>query len=165
MGNYFCHLGNPDAEGFSVSNGGTSVFVAVLCLAGQEIATSDWQKQLLAWISTHDRHVMGNGNTGFDLSELGWQAERVEEQKQFLLFIIERARLRTDWEKLSYDPPMGRVVFALDKFEALVKGFELKHCQNTPLQWVVEPPRPLTRCETHGIFTHSEGCVICNDEM
>ena len=37
MGNYFCHLENPDAEGFSVSNGGTSVFIAVLCLAGHEI--------------------------------------------------------------------------------------------------------------------------------
>jgi len=165
MGNFFCHLDNPDAKGFSVSNGGTSVFIAVLCLAGHEVATDDWQKDLLAWISTHDRHVMGNGNTGFDVSEMGWSINRYDEQKRFLLLLTERARLRTNWEKLPYDPPMERAVYALDKFDALINGFERKHCQNTELQWMVAPSQPLLHCATHGIFTHSEGCVICNDEL
>ena len=165
MGNYFCHLDNPDAEGFSVSNGGTSVFIAVLCLAGHEVAIDDWQRDLLVWISTHDRHLFGNGNTGFDLAEMGWQKERVDEQKQFLLLLTERARLKTNWEKLSFDPPMERAVFALDKFDALVSCFEDKHCQNKELKWSIEPNRPLAQCKIHDIFIHSEGCVICNDEL
>ena len=165
MGNYFCHLDNPDAEGFSVSNGGTSVFVAVLCLAGHEVATKEWQKDLLVWISTHDRHVIGNGNTGFDLSEMGWQTERYEEQKLFLLLLTERARSKTNWEKLPYDPPMERAAFALDRFDKLVQGFDREHCRNMELQWSVEPVRPFIRCTAHDIFMHSEGCVICNDEL
>ncbi len=165
MGNYFCHLDNSDAEGFSISNGGTSVFIAVMCLAGHEIATNDWQKDLLTWISTHDLHVIGNGNTGFDISELGWQAERFDEQKRFMLQLTERARLKTNWEKLPYEPPMDRAVYALDKFDALVHTFELEHCQNTELQWMIEPKRPLIRCPMHDIFFHSQGCVICNDEI
>lgn len=165
MGNYFCHLDNPDAEGFSVSNGGTSVFIAVLCLAGHEIATDDWQKSLLSWISTHDRHVMGNGNTGFDVAEMGWNLSRYDAQKRFLFLLTKRARLRTNWRKLPYDPPMERAVYALDKFDALINGFERKHCRNTKLQWMVEPNLHPLRCGIHDIFTHSEGCVICNEEL
>ena len=165
MGNYFCHLENPDAEGFSVSNGGTSVFIAVLCLAGHEIATEDWQKDLLAWISTHDRHVIGNGNTGFDVSEMGWFVDRHDEQKRFLLLLTARARLKTNWQKLPYDPPLERAVYALEKFDGLVNGFKRDHCRNTGLDWTIEPNRPLHRCSVHDIFIHSEGCVICNDEL
>lgn len=165
MGNYFCHLDNPDAEGFSVSNGGTAVFVAVLCLAGSDVATHDWQKELLVWISTHDSHVMGNGNTGFDLSELGWHTERYVVQKQFLLLLTNRARSKTNWEKLPYDPPLERAVFALDSFDILINGFDRMHCRNLALEWTVKPMRPFVRCATHGIFIHSEGCVICNDEL
>ena len=165
MGNYFCHMSKPDSEGFSISNGGTSVFIAVLCLAGHEIAITGWQKELLAWISTHDRHVIGNGNTGFDVSDMGWHTDRYQEQKQFLLLLTARARLKTNWEKLSYAPAIERAVYALDKFDALVNGVERKHCQNTELEWHIEPSRPLLRCFIHDIFIHSEGCVICNDEL
>ena len=98
------------------------MFIAALCLAGHEVAAKDWQKELLAWISTHDRHVIGNGNAGFDIAELGWQSERFIEHKRFLLLLTERARLKTNWDQLPYHPPMERVVNALDKFDALSRG-------------------------------------------
>ena len=99
------------------------------------------------------------------MAELGWTTERYDDQKRFLLQLTERARLKTNWDKLPYDPPMERAVYALDKFDALVDGFGREHCKNTELDWVVEPSRPLIRCPVHDIFTHSEGCVICNDEL
>ena len=153
-----------DPENFlQLSNGGMSVLIDVLSLAGTSLANSNWEKECITWIATHDQGVFGLGMVGFDIDDIAWSidCEEFERQKSFLLKVFARAHSKEDWHILDYEPP-----YACEYLPKLGKLLESYKCQNVEMkEWddKLFPDIIGETCSKHGVFLHIGGCVLCND--
>ena len=59
----------------------------------------------MVWLAEHDQEVFGSGMVGFDLDDIGWEAEQFRVQQGFVLRMIDLALQMHRWDELSYDPP------------------------------------------------------------
>ncbi len=149
-----------------MSNGGTEVLADVLALAAVNLAYSEREIYLAVWLSAAlDQEVSGRGCAGFDLQQdFPWSLTSFEQDKLFLLLLINGARAKTGWNKLSYTPSVELLSFNLDALENLVKRFERDSINlEAEPYWVnslisINPKR----CPRHECFTHEEGCVVCH---
>ena len=151
----------------SMSNAATEVLADVLALAAANLARSDREIYLATWLSAAlDQDMPGRGGAGFDLQQdFPWNLTTFEQDRMFLFLLINGARSKTGWSKLSYTPDEERLSFNLDAFENLVKRLD-----RSSINSAVEPcwvnsivslhPR---RCPQHECFMHDEGCVMCHN--
>ena len=51
----------------NMSNGGTSMFINVLCLSGGRLAETESQKRLMVFLAEKNQNVCGIGTVGFDI--------------------------------------------------------------------------------------------------
>lgn len=152
-----------DARGatLKMSNGATSVLLSVLLLAGASLAETDWQRDLVMWLTSHDQSVVGGGTVGFDRREIAWTKDGFAEQKQFLLKMIDAALNKHRWDALSYDPPL--VADNLTTLKSMVEEFQFP-ATGCPAEFPpLLKPAELTKCTTHQIYLHEVGCYICLD--
>lgn len=167
MGNLITHRAlDPDLQlAVDLSNGGTSVLLSVLLLAGSHLARDPWEHRLLLWLATHDQTIVGSGMVGFDLGELAWTGEGFAEQKRFLLETIDLARGRHGWEKLGYEPPFAAGY--LEQLRRLVVAFEPEHVGVVPprASWSWPADRSeFPRCAEHGVVRGwFDNCLLCDD--
>lgn len=110
-------------EWLSISNGGTTVFLTVLGLSGSRIAITDKEKELLIWIIEHDQTVYGLGNAGFDIAEMPWDCMNYEDERRFIIKVINSAKQKIGWETLAYQPSEDRIFSYLDSFQRLISCF------------------------------------------
>jgi hypothetical protein len=151
-------------ESLKMSNGGTSVFLSVMLLAGSDFAKSEWEKLLMYWLAEKD---IGGGVVGFDIADIPWRSSTFCEQKQFVLETIGRACQRYRWDALEYDPPL--VPHYLAVFRDLVEEFsETFIGESVEWNFIVEP-QGLQRCAVHNVYLHRlnpdplKCCLLCND--
>jgi hypothetical protein len=104
-----------------IGNGPTAALLSVLLVSGAELAVSNWEQELLAWLGEHDQSVFGSGVVSFDLDEIAWDRERFGEQQGFLLAMIDLALVRFRWERLVEHP--AQMSDALRRLRRLVEGF------------------------------------------
>ncbi|MFF5258357.1 hypothetical protein ACFY4C_05385 [Actinomadura viridis] len=165
MGNRFTAYGTRVPEDvLYLSNGSTDVFFDVLTLAGCALAATPWQRNLVLHLA--DGHRLGRGVHGFDLSELPWTEDWMEE-KAFLLEVIDKAITRYGWERLAYHPPYARD--DLRRYRAMVEGLPAP----VPVRrsaargdWrVPPPPASLARCAVHDIYQGLLGCRLCDPDL
>jgi len=150
--------GSAGGPGLRLSNGAAAVFLDVLAPAACELARTGFERGF-ALLVCNAR--IGSGNDGFDLDELPWSGEW-EDERAFLLRVIELARTRFGWELLSYEPPFVDVYLA--EYERLVQDYR-------PPVGSVEPARmwdpapedaAFRRCLRHGLFLGDyTDCRLC----
>jgi hypothetical protein len=162
MGNLVIYAHRPDLPALQMSNGLTSVFVAVLSLAAAELAEDDQQREIAAWIASRDQGVYGLGIVGFDVGDLPWRPETFALDRAFVLRVIEAALAQRGWERLGYQPREDWIRESLEGFRTLVEAFDVTHaCWES---WGFgDRPERLVLCPKHGVYLHLEGCVLCND--
>jgi hypothetical protein len=171
MANYVS-LDKLDLPDLQMSNGGTTVFLSVLLLAGSDLASNDWQKTLMVWLAEKDQGVIGSGIVGFDLSQIKWDTASFLEQQSFLLSVIDLALTRYRWEALGYKPgPDTNQPWVLDylrEFKTLVQEFKPEFIEARDWDFYVQEIS-YQKCPKHQIYLHSlksdplECCLICND--
>jgi hypothetical protein len=152
-----------DAAGLSLklNNGGTSVLLSVLLLAGSDLAQSEWERELMTWFAGHDQAIFGLGVVGFDVHEIAWTRAGLQEQKAFVLKMIELALTRHRWDALGYDPPYAHEYLAtLRKLIEAVTRDSIRPDTNWQSQ---ARPEVLAKCARHEVYVHAWGCLICND--
>lgn len=152
-----------------MSNGMTSVFISVLALSGTELAVTGNQKRLMVRICEADQ-ICGIGTVGFDVCSLPWERETLEEDKAFMLRVIEGAKNKAGWEKLDYEPSEERLFPFLDRFGRLIKRVTADDIDDEEIKkWYgySKSDDPMyngfPKCEKHGVFLTCLGCVVCND--
>ena len=157
-----------DDDSLVMSNGGTDVFVNILALSGAVIARTESEKQLMVYLSEQDQ-IVGRGCVGFDIIEMPWDKETFEEDKKFIIKVINGARNRIGWEKLDYSPNEEIVLRYLDTFENLINRMTADDIREDSLNdWLSksEADDPVycdfPRCEKHNTFLTCFGCQICN---
>ena len=109
-----------DDDSLVISNGGTDVFINILALSGAVIARTESEKRLMVYLSEKDQ-IIGRGCVGFDIVEMPWDKETFEEDKKFIIQLINGARNKAGWERLDYSPNEELVSYYLDTFENLIK--------------------------------------------
>ena len=147
-----------------MSNGATDAIIAALCLAGADIASTDWERNVMQWIAAHDQTILGRGSAFFDISDLGWTSTDFDAQHTFVLSVLDRALTHRGWDALPYSPNAEIVDGMLTRIRQLVTEFAHDHCDDSPLQWPTDPPSSFDRCDPHGVLMHAHGCPICNDD-
>jgi hypothetical protein len=148
-----------------MQNGLTGVVISLLALSGSALANSEREKDLIVWLASHDQAIFGRGVVGFDLSEIPWTIEQFGEEKNFLLNVIERAKSKQDWARLTYEPREDWVINSLDKLYQMIAHFGEKDIDvQAALSWQAERPTERIVCPKHNVLEHSYGCVVCNDE-
>lgn len=151
---------------FHVSNGLTSVFIETLCLAGADIANENYQKDIMIWLAQRDWIILGAGFEGFDIAEINWSKELFEQQKEFILKVIDLALKKKNWELLDYTP--HEMVFTtLSEFRDMVLSFQKENIALDEQIGVFDFDGDIDRyekCIKHKVYKHFQGCVVCNNE-
>ncbi len=62
-------------DDLNMSNGGTSVFINVLCLSGGRLAETESQKHFMVFLAEKNQNVCGIGTVGFDIVDMPWDKE------------------------------------------------------------------------------------------
>ena len=157
-----------DDDSLVMSNGGTDVFINILALSGAVIARTESEKRLMVYLSEKDQ-IVGRGCVGFDIVEMPWDKETFEEDKKFIIKVVNGARNRIDWEQLDYSPNEEIVLRYLDTFENLINRMTVDDIREDSLNdWLSksEADDPVycdfPRCEKHNTFLTCFGCQICN---
>ncbi|MCA9174310.1 MAG: hypothetical protein KDB14_07460 [Planctomycetales bacterium] len=165
MANWISNSRNAQSVDVDMSNGATDVIIASLCLAGADIAVTNWQKRSLQWIAAHDQSIMGRGCVSFDVADLGWTTIDFDAQHRFMLQVVDRALMHHAWDKLPYSPNAEIVDDMLTRIRKLFCEFTIKNCTNDALEWPLAPPTSIDRCAAHGVFMHAHGCPLCNESQ
>jgi hypothetical protein len=126
------------------------------------LAGTEWERDLVQWLAEHDQTVFGLGVVSFDLDEIAWTRDAFDDEKAFMLAMIDLAGKRHRWEVLPYDPPFaGQHLAAL---RALVERFQVEHVvDGQTWSWRFDERERDERCPTHAVFVHGAGCPICRD--
>lgn len=150
-------------KSLKMSNGLTSVFIAVLALNASHLARTDREIQFAIWLASRDQAVVGIGTVGFDLRDMPWSVAHFEAEKGFLLRVIDAAKAKHLWERLDYEPREVWTLASLQKFRELIEDFTEAFIEAGEIEPDNEPGPP-EKCPIHHIYLHWAGCVICNDQ-
>jgi hypothetical protein len=146
---------------FVVDDAGLTQAVSAILLAGSDMATTAWERELMTWFAEHDQSVMGPGLIGFDLDEIAWQPERFQEQQGFLIRVIDAAMARHRWESLRAEPALAPE--QLRRLRELVQSYRVEYVEPAK-RWVWNTPADrIWKCPVHNVYCHGQGCQICND--
>lgn len=155
-------------EVIQMSNGLTSVFIETFCLGGADLATENFQRDLMIWFGQRDWAIMGMGVEGFDISEIIWNNEEFDNQKKFILDVIDSVSKKKNWEKLSYNPNEDFLFGRLDVFRRMIHSFKIEMIEQDDWEYGIfdfdGEIDKYDKCEKHNIYKHWNGCVICNNE-
>lgn len=156
----------PDIPPLCMSNGLAAVFVSVMAISASMQATTDRERRLAVWLASHDQVVYGRGVVDFDLAEIPWAMETFESDKHFLQLAAGAALSKRGWDRLDYNPREESVCACLKQFLGMLGEFSSEHV-NPPEEFVWafgEDPDRFEPCSKHGVYLHSKGCVVCNDD-
>jgi hypothetical protein len=146
-----------------MSNGWTSVIMAVLALSACDAAELAWEKRFAQQMVYTDQSYRGRGTVGFDISEIGWNPEGFEEQKQHVLKVIDKAINEHRWKDLSYSPPPEMTKGFLKQFRDLIGAFQQQHIVPEHTWSLDDKDLDISLCLRHHVYLNIAGCIICND--
>ncbi len=159
---------DPPDEIISISDRGTDAMLNILLLAGAALAQTDHQKRLMVWLAEHDRKA-GGGNGGFYLEDMPFVAESFEQDRQFMVNVVDAASRKTGWEKLYYKPNEEHLRPMLGWFRKRFMRLKFSDIKPDAYDfWLGEMDEDdpalngFPCCKEHGIFLSWIGCQICN---
>ena len=113
----------PVEEWLSMSNLGTDCFFELLVNVSDGMEMTNDQKLLIEFIANQKEiNNVAAGTAGFEIEEdMPWGKRTLQEDKQFMLKLIEKAKDPESWKNLDYIPNADIVVPWLDKFADMIK--------------------------------------------
>ena len=157
---------DPPEERVSISDTGTNVLLTVLVLAGSALAETDSQRRLIVWLA--EQKLNEGICRGFSLSDVPWDAESFDADRQFMVRTTDAASQKTGWLTLNYWPNAKALMPMLGWFR---KGFvRLRAADINPAvlpDWLAgqeddDPVRcGFPRCKKHKTYLTWNGCIAC----
>lgn len=75
---------------------------------------------MIVWVLEKNQSVVGIGTVGFNICDMPWDPEKLEEDKKFIISVLNGIRNRMGWETIDYSPNQEMLKSCIDKFESLV---------------------------------------------
>lgn len=160
---------SPDDElDLTISNIGTAVFINVLCLSGGRLAKTESQKRFMVYLAERNQEFMGLGVVGFHIVEMPWVKDSFEEDKNFMLSMIDGAKNKLGWETLDYEPNEEVVFEYLEAFRKLIERMTVDDIEEKYLtEWLSQGTADdpvncgFPKCEKHDTYISIAGCQVC----
>lgn len=156
------------------SNGCTDVLLTVIGLSGSKSAQTGDEKNMIIWLMEKDQSAVGMGTVGFDISEMPWKKAYFENQKHFMLQVLDAAREKTGWETLEYNPNEEIIFNRLSILKDMFRAIQVEDIdEELTWQWLEDETiggnsslkREYPICKEHGILLSIWGCIACNDYL
>jgi len=166
MSNIITNVRVSEKDYLQMSNSTTDVFIDVLIISGSFIAQTHWQKELIVFLSLNDQEIKGLGCVGFDIYELGWKVDIFEDQKSFLLNVIDSALKKMNWEVLNYEPNEELIFTNLKRFREMIINYSIKFVEyEDALKWNNDfKTLEFKKCDKHKVYMHPYGCKLCHSQ-
>ena len=174
MSNMICFSFGSDKnamkDNLNMSNGGTSVFINVLCLSGGRLAQTQSQKRFMVFLAEKNQSVCGIGTVGFDIVDMPWDRDSFDEDKEFMLRVIEGARRKLGWETLGYEPNEEFVAQYLNMFQKVTERMTANDIiEGTLTEWLSQADETdpvkcgYPKCKKHDAYICVHVCQVCTD--
>lgn len=161
-------------DSLAMSNELTDVFIDYLILSGSQLAISESEKRMVVFLAEKQQAIVGMGTIGFEIIEMPWKSDSFENDKAFILYMIQHARAlsleQSVWEQLGYKPNQKLLEYALNCFEILIKRMTINYIdEKNLLEWLSasEIADPINsgfpKCPKHKVLLSFLGCKFCND--
>jgi hypothetical protein len=154
----------------TMSNGGTSVFINAFGLSGSRIAKTEHEKTLITFLLEKDQSALGLGMIYLDIGDMPWDYNNFENDKTFILSVIEGMKNKSGWETLSFTPNEEFLNQYIQQFEEMILQMEKSDINTGNInKWLKESKAddPANRffplCDIHNVFLTIHGCHVCND--
>jgi len=152
----------------NMTNIGTAKFINVLCLSGGRLAKTESQKRFMVFLAERNQCFMGLGLVGFDVVDMPWAKESFEEDKKFMLDVIDGVKNKLGWETLDYEPNEEVIFGYMDTFRKLIDRMTVDDIDENYLKdWLAttDPDDPVNcgfpKCEKHDAYISVAGCQVC----
>lgn len=158
-----------------LTNAGIDWAMDCLVVSGSELAKTDSEKRMIAFLSERNTSALGLGVAGFELPDMPWKAESFEADRAFLIRTAEYAKevmQRPETQQmLGYSLKPERLNECMDEFIALFRCMTadliVPEAESDWFQWL-EPDDPtlngFPKCCRHGVLYGCFGCKICLDQ-
>lgn len=160
----------PDDGSLTMSNGATAAFINVLCLSGGRLAKTESQKRFMVFLAECNQSVRGLGVVGFDIVDMPWAKDSFEEDKEFMLDVIEGVKNELGWKTLDYEPNEERILRNMETFRKLIDRMSVDDIDEENLtEWLsaADAEDPINcgfpKCEKHDTYVSVFGCQVCMD--
>ena len=160
----------PDDGELNMSNIGTAKFINVLCLSGGRLAQTESQKRFMVFLAERNQNCLGLGVVGFHIVEMPWVKDSFEEDKEFMLSVIDGVKNKLGWETLDYKPNEEVIFDYMDTFRKLIERMTYEDIDEDYLtEWLsgAEANDPVycgfPKCEKHDAYISVLGCQVCTD--
>ena len=166
------HLKRVSDIDLRMSNGLTHIFINTFAVAGSKLAKTEQEKKLVVFILEKNQYFVGMGNVGFDIGEMPWSLENFENEKAFVLSVLNGIRNKDGWETLGYPPREDWIFQCVDIFKQLIHNMteddidfdEVKQWHEYADKESEDPVNqgfPL--CPVHNVLLTIFGCQVCTD--
>ncbi len=113
---------SPNSEWLVISNQGTDCLLDLLISASETLEKTEKQEEFVSFLK--DRKLINDiapGTAGFDINEMPWQIETLDDDAGFLIRAAETAESSRIFKKLPYEVNREIVVPWLKQFALLVR--------------------------------------------
>ena len=167
MGNFIEHPRFPEAR-IKMSNGLTVVVYSTFIVSLSKLAQTGRDFNFYFWVADHDQMIFGIGAVSINLAEMPWVFENFEEEKPFLLKVIEDAKENLGYKVFDFGTNPEYLRGYLEDLRMLISQLTLKDVENASknpnyLFREIAAPNSLEKCVEHGIYKTIHGCYICNN--
>ena len=117
-----------------------------------------------------NQFICGLGTVGFDIVEMPWDKGSFDDDKAFMLRVIDGAKQKTGWETLQYQPNEAFVNECLETFKRLIERMTVDDIIEANLsEWLsgADDNDPVKcgfpKCKIHDAYISAHGCQVCTD--
>jgi hypothetical protein len=153
-----------------MNNGLTSAFINTFGLSGSRLAKTEQEKRLIVHILEKNQSVLGVGNVGFDLGWMPWNNDNFENDKKFILSVLNGIINKIGWENLGYSPREEMIYRCVNTFEKMLLNMAQNDIDIEKINgWLKEkePNDPINNnfplCPIHNVLLTIYGCQVCTD--
>ena len=109
---------------FTMSNQGTDLFLELLILASESQGMTASQKEIISFLKQQrEINNIAPGTVDFEIGEMPWNEDYIIDDIEFLMDLSQKAKDRSLWDKLGFEPDEKIVDHYLDTFRNLLKEF------------------------------------------
>ena len=119
---------SPNSEWLVMSNQGTACFLELLLYATDDLEKTEHQKELISFLE--DRKCINDiasGMADFDITDMPWDENCLNEDIEFLLQAVETAQTETVNARLPYEINKEIVLPWLEQFGSMLEQIKANH--------------------------------------
>lgn len=164
MGNQFYRSLHEPRPVLALSNRSAVVLFDVLSLAACALARTEWEQRFAVLCCDSTR--IGLGMDGLSIDEVPMAKESWQQNCDFVLRVIERARTRYRWDVLGYEPLT--ILESLTRLHEIVRGYMPRFPLPEPgWRWSSGPlEQESWLCTEHPVFLGTFGvCRFCRPSL